>query len=168
MAFTPAACVTALAAYLNTVAGIGGGAGGQVHTRRRIVRTEADVKALMADPNGKVNAWMIYPAAATTTVTERGPGFKAIGQSGGGRVLTTLQFAVDAYYQIDDAAGSEETFRDLAFAVMNGLNHYGSLNIDGVTLQLPADIEQFGFTLFAGLGLYHSARIGCGWRGQTQ
>lgn len=167
MAFTPAVCVDALAAYLAAVVGISGGAG-QVHKRRRIVRTEADIKTLLAGTGGKVNAWMISPAAANTTVTERNPGFNAIGAAGGGRVLVTLQFVVEAYYQVDDAAGSEETFRDLAFEVSNGLNKIGSLAISGVTLQLPADIEQFGFIMLAGLGFYHYARIGVGWRGQTQ
>ncbi len=167
MAFDPAGCRAALAAYLNTVPGIAAGAG-RVYTRRRIVRSEADVKTLMADATGKVNAWMIYPAAANTTVTQRNPGFKGIGMSGGGRVTVTLQFAVDVYFQIDDAAGSEETFQDLVWAAVRGLNAYGSLAIDGVILQLPADVEQFGFIAFAGLGLYHYARFGCGWTGQTQ
>jgi len=167
MAFTPATCTDAFAAYLLTVPGISGGAG-RVHKRRRIVRTEADIKTLLANTAGQVNAWMISPAAANTTVTERGPGFAAIGTPGGGRVLVTIQFVVEAYFQLDDAAGSEETFRDLCFTVSNGLNKIGSLSIDRVTLQLPADIEQFGFIMLAGLGFYHYARIGVGWRGQTQ
>lgn len=169
MAFTPAACVDALAAYLNGLAGIGGGLG-IVHKRRRIIRDEPAVKALLTGTagNGKVNCWMISPAAANTTVTERGPGFNAIGTPGGGRVFTTLQFIIEGYYQIDDAAGSEETFRDLCFTVTNGLNKIGSLAIPGVTLQLPADQEQFGYIMLAGYGLYHYVRIGVGWRGQTQ
>jgi hypothetical protein len=165
-AFNPKLCVDNLARYLATVAGITGGAG-QVHKRRRIVRNEADIKTLLAGTGGKVNAWMISPAAANTTVTERHPGFNAIGVQGGGRVLSTLQFAVEAYYQLDDAAGSEETFRDLTWTVVDGLNSYGVL-FDGAIFQLPADIEQFGFIALAGLGFYHYARIGCGWRGQTR
>jgi hypothetical protein len=35
-----------------------------------------------------------------------------------------MQFQIEAYYQIDDAAGSEETFRDLAWRWPT-LNSYG-------------------------------------------
>lgn len=169
MAFNPAGCVTALAAYLNTVPGITAGAG-IVHTRRRIVRSESDIKALLVGSagNGKVNAWMISPAAADPMVADRGPGFNAIGSPGGGRVKVTLQYAVEGYYQIDDAAGSEETFRDLAFVAADGLNKIGILAISGAVMQLPANQEQFGFVMLAGLALYHYVRIGVGWHGQTQ
>ena len=168
MPFTPAGCVTALAAMIGTVPGITGGLG-VVHTRRRILRTENDIKTLLVGANGagKVNAWMISPAAANTTVSERGPGFNGIGVQGGGRVLTTFQFQIEAYYQVDDTAGSEETFRDLTWLVADTLNSYGSL-VPSSTFQVPSDVEQFGFIMLAGLGFYHYAKIGCGWRGQTR
>lgn len=165
---TPGGCADALATLLGALAGVTGGLG-KVYKRRRIVRNEADVKAILAGTNGKVNAWMIYPAAAGTSVTQRNPGFKGIGQQGGaeGNVITTFQFSIDVYYQIDDAAGSEETFRDLVWAAATEINSYGTLAIPGIVMQLPADVEQFGFIALAGAGLYHYGRIGCGFTGRT-
>lgn len=165
--FNQSVCVNAMHTLIGGVAGITGGAG-QVHKRRRLVRSEDQVKALLAGTGGKVNAWMISPAAANTTVTERGSGFNAIGTPGGGRVIVTAQFQIEAYYQIDDAAGSEETFRDLTWLVADTFNSYGVLNIAGIIMQLPCDVEQFGFIALMNFGLYHYARLGIGFRGQTR
>jgi hypothetical protein len=165
--FTPKACADAVVAILNGIAGISSGAG-QVHARRRIVRSEGDIRAVMAGNGGKVNCWMVSPAAADATVTERHSGFNAIGQAGGGRVLVTYQLQVEAYFYIDDGAGTEETFRDLVDTVAMTLNGYGVLNIPGAIFQLPCNVEQFGFIMLAGLGLYHYARLGIGFRGQRQ
>lgn len=162
---TAAACRIALADFLETITGIGDGAG-KIYRYRRIIRNEAAVKALLADENGKVNAWMISPAGATTTVTERQPGYRGIGVKGGGQALTTMQWQIEGYYQIDDAAASEETFGDLAALVVQELNSYGTL-FAGVTHQLPADIEQFGFIALANFALYHYCRIGVAFRGRT-
>jgi hypothetical protein len=165
---TPGGCVDAVAALLAALPGITGGLG-KVYKRRRIVRNEADVKAILAGTGGKVNAWMVYPSAAGTTVTQRNPGFKGIGQKGGaeGNVNTTMQFSVDVYYQIDDVNGSEETFRDLVWAAVTEMNSYGTLPIPGIVFQVPTDVEQFGFIALAGAGLYHYARISCGFMGRT-
>ena len=161
---TPAGCRTALVAWLEALPGIA--TVGRVHNRRRIVRNEAAVKALLA-VNGVVNAWMISPAASTTTVTERHPGFKGIGQKGGGQVLSTFQWQIEGYYQIDDAAASETTFHDLAWSVVLDLNEHGALAIPGVVHQLPADIEQFGYIFLAGYALYHYCRIGVAFQGKV-
>lgn len=159
-----------MAAFLETVTGIGSGAG-QIHTYRRIIRNEQAIKALLVGTApatvGQVNGWMISPAAATTTVSERHPGFRGIGVKGGGRVMTTMQWQIEGYYQIDDAQASEETFGDLADTVVRELNSYGTLAIAGVTEQLPADVEQFGYIMLAGMALYHYCRIGVAFRGQT-
>lgn len=160
----------ALVALLESITGIGGGLG-IVHARRRIIRSEGAIKTLLVGTApavpGQVNAWMISPAATATTVSERHPGFNAIGGKGGGQVLTTMQWQIEGYGQVDDAAGSEATFHDLGWAVANELNQYGALSIPGVIQQLPADIEQFGFIFLAGLALYHYCRIGVAFQGRT-
>jgi hypothetical protein len=165
MAMTPQACVDAMATLLATVSGVG-----KVYKYRRIVRSEQAIRDLLcptATP-GKVNCWMISPAGANTTVTERNPGHHGIGVKGGGNVLTTFQFQVEGYYQLDDENASEETFRNLSWAVADEFNSYGALNIAGIAHQLPADVEQFGFVFLAGLMLLHYARIGVGFRGRTR
>jgi hypothetical protein len=169
---TMAAQRAALAALLDTLPGITGGLG-RVHTRRRIVRDENAIRQLLVGPNspdGKVNAWMIYPAAANTTVTQRHPGHHGIGIQGGGNVMTTFQWAIDAYGAIDDSdeARSEETFQDLAWSVADTLNSYGLLAITGLVMQLPADIEQFGYVMLGNFAFYHYARIGVGFQGRTR
>lgn len=156
----------ALAVFLETITGIGSGAG-KIHRYRRIIRNEAAIKALLANSTGVVNAWMISPAAASTTVSERHPGFRGIGVKGGGRAMSVMQWQIEGYYQIDDAAASEETFGDLVDLVHRELNSYGTLSIAGVTEQLPADVEQFGYIMLAGMALYHYCRIGVAFRGQT-
>lgn len=167
---TPAAIRAALATMVGSVAGITAGAG-IVHQRRRILRTELDIKTLLVGTNpasaGLVNGWMISPAATATTVTERHPGFNAIGAKGGGQVLTTMQWQIEGFYQINDAAASENTFHDLAWAVTNELNQYGGLAIAGLVHQLGADIEQFGFIMFTGLSLMHYCKIQCAFQGKT-
>lgn len=167
---TPALCRTSLAAFLATVPGIG-----MVHTRRRIMRSEMDVKARLwhattqigANPVGWINGWTISPAGQATTVTERNPGHAAIGLSGGGNNFTTFQWIIEGYFGIDDANGTEETFGDLAWDVAHRLNGYGGLFV-GVTHQLPADVEQLGYAMLANWALLHYARIGIGFRGRTQ
>lgn len=161
---TPGGCVDALAAVLATVPGMG-----VVHKRRRILRDEQAIRDLMfVQAQNRINGWMISPAGANTTVSDRKPGFRGIGQQGGGQVLTTMQWQVEGYFGIDDAAGSEETFRDLAWAVADTLNSYGALAIPGIVMQLPADVEQFGYVMLAGFSLQHYARIGVGFQGVTR
>lgn len=164
MGMTPGSCATALATVLATVTGIG-----QIHTRRRIIRDEQALKTLMfVSAQNRINGWMISPAAANTTVTDRGPGHHGIGVAGGGNALTTFQFQIEGYFGIDDAAASEDTFRDLSWDVARTINSYGLLNIAGISHQLPADVEQFGYIMLAGFSLLHYARIGVGFRGRTQ
>lgn len=167
---TPAGCRAALAALIETVPGIGAGAG-IIHQRRRILRTEQDIKTLLVGSApasaGLVNAWMVSPAATATSVTTRHPGFKGIGVKGGGQALTVMQWQVEAYYQINDGAASETTFHDLVWTVVNELNQYGGLSIPGLVEQLPADIEQFGYIMLAGLALYHYAKVQIAFHGRT-
>lgn len=163
---TPAGQRAALAALLATVSGIG-----VIHTRRRIIRDENAIRQLLVpsgNAEGHVNAWMIYPAGASTTVTKRNPGHHGKGIKGGGNVFTTFQWQIDFYHYIDDAAATETTAFDLAWAVADELNAYGQLNIDGLVDQLPADVEQFGFVTLANFALYHYARIGVGFHGRTR
>jgi hypothetical protein len=161
---TPAGCRTGIANLLATVTGIG-----IVHQRRRIIRDEQAIRDLLYDQaQGRICAWMISPAGANTTVTERNPGHYGVGVKGGGNVLTTMQWQIEGYFGIDDAAGSETTFGDLAWAVADEFNAYGLLNITGAHHQLPADVEQFGYIMLAGFTLLHYARIGVGWQGRTR
>jgi hypothetical protein len=168
---TPTLCRNGLATFLGTVTGVG-----QVHKQRRIMRDERGVKAVLwspttqigANPVGWINGWMISPAGANTTVTERNPGHRGIGVAGGGQAnLSTFQWQIEGYYGLDDANDTEQTFQDLAWTVTNTLNSYGGL-FSGVTFQLPADIEQFGYAMVANWALLHYVRIGVGFRGQTQ
>lgn len=161
MAFEPNACRVALAAALNAVAGIG-----RVHEYRRIVRDEQTARVHLWDGT-RINGWMIAPAGSNTSVNVRNPGFSGIGVKAGGQVMTTFQFQIEAYYGIDDPAGSERVFMDLAWAVVKDLNSYGALNISGIVHQLPADLELFGYAMFAQFYLVHYAKIGIGFTGKT-
>lgn len=159
---TPADCRHAIAQVIASVRGAG-----VVHQYRRVIRNEQDARLHLWDGT-RINGWMISPAAANTTVTERNPGHAGIGVQGGGNVLTTFQFQIEGYYAIDDANGSERTFGDLAWAVADEFNSYGLLAIPGIAHQLPADVEQFGYAMFAGMYLLHYCRIGVGFRGRTR
>lgn len=161
MAFTPDACRVALAAALNLVPGIG-----RVHEYRRIVRDEQSARLHLFDGT-RINGWMIAPASANTAVNVRNPGFQGIGVQGGGQVMTTFQFQIEGYYGLDDPGESERHFMDLAWAISNDLNRYGTLAISGIVHQLPADVEQFGYAMFANFYLVHYVRIGIGFQGKT-
>jgi hypothetical protein len=167
---TSAGCRAGLAAFLATVPDIG-----RIHQQRRIMRDEKGVKAVLFNPTttvggraGWINGWMVSPAGANTTVTVRNPGHAGIGISGGGNNLTTFQWQIEGYFGIDDANDTEQVFSDLAWSVANRLNGYGALGITGITMQLPADVEQFGYAFVAGWALLHYARIGVAFTGRTQ
>lgn len=161
---TPAACVAAMAALIATVDGAG-----RVHATRRQLRTEPQIKQHLWDQQRqRFCGWFISPAGANTSVTERHPGHHGIGIKGAGNVFTTFQFQVEGYFGLDDANNSEAVWRDLAWAVADEFNAYGLLNIAGITHQLPADVEQFGYALLAGMPLVHFARIGVGFQGRTR
>lgn len=163
-AITPSACVDAIAAVIATVP-----SSGRVHQYRRILRDEKSVKLHLWDQaNSRMCGWMISPAAANTAITERNPGHAGIGIKGGGNNFTTFQFVIEGYFTLDDAVASEETWRDLVWAVADEFNAYGMLNIQGISHQLPCDVEQFGFVNIAGWALLHYARIGIGFRGRTR
>lgn len=161
MAFSPDACRVALAAALATVPGAG-----VIHEYRRIVRDEQSARVHLFDGT-RINGMMISPAGANAAVNVRNPGFAAIGTQGGGQVMTTFQFQVEAYYGLDDPGASEKTFTDLVWATVLHLNRFGALPISGIVHQLPADVEQFGFAMFANFYLVHYARIGIGFQGKT-
>lgn len=151
----------ALAAALQAVPGIG-----VVHEYRRIVRDEQSARVHLFDGT-RINGWMIAPAGSNTVVNVRSPGFRGIGVQGGGQVLTTFQFQIEGYYGLDDPGESEKTFADLVWAAALDLNRYGTLPISGIVHQLPADVEQFGYAMFANFYLVHYARIGIGFTGKT-
>lgn len=151
----------ALVAVLRSVRGVS-----RVHDYQRIVRTEDEIRTRLADEQGRVNAWMIAPAASTTMVTERGPGHAGKGVAGAGNNLTTFQWQIVGYHYIDDAAATEKTFTDLVFSVMQTINSYGLLAIDGIAHQLPCDVETLGFVNLANLMLCHFARLNVGFTGR--
>lgn len=161
MAFTLDGCRAGLAAAVAAVPGIG-----QVHEYRRIVRDEQSARVHLHDGT-RINGWMVAPSGAGTIVNVRHPGFQGIGVQGGGQVITTFQFQVEGYYGLDDPGASEKTFADLTWAVVADLNAYGTLNISGIVHQLPADVDQFGYAMFANFYLVHYCRIGIGFQGKT-
>lgn len=163
-ALTPAGCRAGLAALLATVPSIG-----TIHQRRRIVRDEQSARThLFVPAQNRINGWMISPAGSSTTVTDRNPGHHGIGVQGGGNVLTTFQWQIEGFFGVDDGAGSETTFYDLAWSVADTLNSYGLLNITGLVWQGPADIEVFGYSMFANFYLLHYCRIGVALQGRTR
>lgn len=159
---TMEAAITAVHDVLVTVPNMG-----QVHKRRRIMRSEQEAKQhLWSQANNRLNAWMITPAGTNAVITERNPGHKGIGQPGGGNDFATVQLVVEGYFGIDDANDSETTFRQQTWDVAALLNSYGLLNITGISHQFPADVEFFGYAFVAGWALLHHARIGIGFRGR--
>jgi len=161
MAFTLGACRTALAAAVQAVPGVG-----RVHDYRRTMRDEQTVRVHLFDGT-RINGWMISPSGSNTGINVRQPGFSGIGVQGGGQVMTTFQLQVEGYYGLDDPGASERTFADLVEAVTLHLNKFGALPISGIVHQLPADLEQFGYAMFANFYLVHYARIGIGFTGKT-
>lgn len=149
---------------LKTVPGIGA-----VYDYRRILRDEAAIRELLTDKTSKrINAWQVYPSGAATTVATRNPGHSGIGTRGGGNVLTVMQWSIDGYYQLDDAGASEKVFADLAWAVVSEFNAYGLIAIPGATMQLPCNMDQFGYANLANFMLVHYCRIDIGFQGTTQ
>lgn len=161
MAFTLATCRTALAAAVQTSVG-----SGRVHEYRRIVRDEQSARLHLHDGT-RIHGWMISPAGANAAVNTRNPGFNGIGVQGGGQMMTTFQLQIEGYYGLDDPGESEKTFADLVWTLCLDLNRYGALPISGIVHQLPADLDQFGFAMFANFYLVHYARIGIGFSGKT-
>lgn len=161
MAFTRAAIVAKMAEQMALVPGIG-----LIHPRRRVMRTEDDIRTFCFVPaTGRINGWFISPAANSTTVTDRKPGFSGIGQVGQrGTILKTWQFQIEGYFNLVDADDTETIFADLADAVAMHFNSIGKL-LDAATHQLPCDIEQFGYARFANAYFCHYARLGFGLRG---
>lgn len=156
-------CIDAVADSLELTEGVG-----IIHTRRRLIRDEQSARAVLFDEDsGLINGWMVTPAAAATSVTVRNPGMQtAIPIGGGGGNLTTYQVQIEAYFGIDDANASEVTFRNTCERVVARLNAIGKLTAE-MTFQLPADIETFGYTMFGGVFLLHSATIRAGFQGRV-
>jgi hypothetical protein len=161
MAFTLNGCRTALAAAIQAVPGVG-----RVHDYRRTMRDEQTVRTHLWDGT-RINGWMISPSGSNAGINVRNPGFDGIGVQGGGQMMTTFQLQAEGYYGLDDPGASERVFADLAEAVAFHLNRYGTLAISGIVHQLPADVEQFGYAMFANFYLVHYCRIGIGFQGKT-
>ncbi|MGE3278191.1 MAG: hypothetical protein AB7O67_24030, partial [Vicinamibacterales bacterium] len=140
---TLAACRASLKAVIGAVSGV---VADQVYEQRRIVRSESEIYDRFGNP---INGWQISLAPAGPIVSQRGPGFGGLGAPGGGRVMTTYKFQIEGYYGLDDANDSQQTFEDLAEAVVAALNSYGLLPdpstpgraIPGLTLQGPCNAE---------------------------
>lgn len=162
---SPSACRTGIAALLATVPNVG-----NIHSRRRIMRTEAEVKARLMDANlGYMIGWFISPEPNGTTQTERGMQHYGIGVKGGGNDFTTFRWQIEGYRTLDDAAASEEGFTDLAWAIADEFNAYGVIpSVTGAHLQDAADVAAISYAVLAGAFLMHYARITVGFRGRTR
>jgi hypothetical protein len=163
---TPDAVRTVLASTIAGVTGIGD-VGGKVYTSRRIARNDADVVRLFMDDTPRINAWLISFAPANAIVNEKKMGFNAIGSGGGGMVLSTFAFQIEAYYGTDDANESEATLADLVWSVVSTLNSYGKL-IDPIVTQQPCQVAQYTFAMLLNKILTHYARLTIQVDGRTQ
>jgi hypothetical protein len=166
----PADLRAAIAATIETVPGAG-----RVYTRRRVVRSENDLRAYYWDSTlSRVCGWQVSPAPSGTMVSDRKPGYAGHGAKGGGNVITTFAFQIEGIFQLDDANASEETFQDLVWAVADEFNAYGTIAASGggpvaaLFHQLPCDVQQFGYIMLAGSPLCHYARLEVGFQGRTR
>ena len=82
--------------------------------------------------------------------------------------MTTFQWQIEGYYELNDAVDSETKFRDLAWQVADTFNSYGLIAVEGLVEQLPCDLEQFGYATVANLALLHYARLNLGLHGRTR
>lgn len=161
-------CRTAIVDLIATVPGAG-----RTHKQRRIIRSEQDLKRLLFDDvTQKLVGWMVSPAPNNTAVPDVKGSFGGHGQRLGGNVLTAFQFQIEGYHQLDDANDSEQVFTDLAWAVADEFMHYGSIPLNGAKIpglaqQMPTQIEQFGYIMFAGNFLLHYTRLSVGFVGRT-
>ncbi len=147
----------------------------RVYDRRRIVRTEQDVKRILArSTDGIVNAWMISPAQSNPVVADVKPGFVGHGVIGGGNVLTSFRFQIEGIHAIDDANSSETDFFDRAWAIVDRFNAGGSIpkvgggKLPGLDRETPCSMDQFGFVTYAGTFLFHYCRLEVGFIGRTR
>ncbi len=171
---SPDLCIEAIAQMIDTIPA----AGTQIHKQRRILRDEREIKRLLYDPeNQRMCGWFISPAASNTTVTRRLPGKAGIGTKGGSVDHYVLQFQVEVYFELNDAADSETVFRNLVWAVVSEFNAYGGIpaqaiddptggGIPGMIEQFAMDCEVFSYAMLAGLPLVHFARLTIGFNGR--
>lgn len=170
VAATPVSLRAAIAALIGTVANTG-----QIHARRRVVRSENDLRRFFwDDTNSRICGWMIAPALSGTADSVRNTGFSGYGLKGGGNVMTDFAFQVEGIFGLDDANASEEVFGDLVWAVADEFNSYGVIPkagggvLPGVTIQGPCNITQFGYITFANTFLCHYARLELTFNGRTR
>lgn len=164
MAFTPAGCISGLAAVLATVPNIG-----NVHQQRRRMLNEQEIKRRLWDQaQGKMIGWMISPSPSNFAVTVRGPGHHGKGiPGGGGNNSTVFQFQIEGYHTLDDAADSETVWTNLVWTVAKTINSYGLLDIEGITHQNACQVEQVAYVNLAGLMFLHYCRIDVGFQGMS-
>lgn len=160
----PADVRTALATAIAEVTGVG-----KVYPRRRVVKTDADVAALFMDAGTppKINVWMVSFVPVNPVVSDKKMGFNGIGVAGGGTVMTTLTFQIEAYYGLSDATDSEETFEDLLWSVAAAINSYGKL-LDPITTQHPCQVAACTYAMLVQKYLTHYARLTIAIDGRTQ
>lgn len=170
MAMNPALLRDAMKALIETVPGAG-----RVHTFRRVIRNEPQLKTLLYDDEEKrICAWMISPALTNSVIPDVKPGYIGHGVKGGGNVITTFQFQIEGIFQLNDADQSELVFQDLVWAVCDAFNAYGSIPaatggaIPDMHHQLPCSVVQFAFINFANTALCHYARLEIGFMGRTR
>jgi hypothetical protein len=166
----PADLRAAIAQLIGTVPNAG-----QVHQRRRVIRNENQLKEFFWDvTNSRISGWMIAPSPTNPMTSERHPGYIGNATKGGGNVISTFTFQIEGIFGLNDGASSETVFGDLVWAVADEFNSYGSIArsgggaVPGLLEQLPCQVEQFGFIVFAGTPLCHYARLAVGFRGRTR
>jgi hypothetical protein len=154
VSFTPA---TAVAASKTTLEG--SGAIARVHDYRRMVRTAADVTALLYDATSqKINAAMISVNKISTS--------RDFGNPAVAGVMTTVGLQIELFRGLEDAVASEKSFRDSVFAVLQAFNTKGKIDTNA-SHQDPMDALQIGYIAFAGDLLLHYALLGFELRGRT-
>lgn len=148
---------------------------GQVHTYRRIIRDENQLKAYLWDAtNSRLCGWFISPAPSNFAQPVRHPGYQGLGQKGGGNVLTTFAFQIEGMFGLDDLQTSETVFTDLVWAVADEFDAYGVIPaasggaVPGLLEQLACQVQQVGYINFVGVALMHYARMEIGFRGRTR
>jgi hypothetical protein len=159
------AIAEAIKAVLLTVPKIG-----KVHDYQRSIVDETTMHDHMFDETqNRICGWQISPNPVNTLTVERQPGYHAIGSIGGGSASETSTWQIEAYFGHDDENASQKTFHALVLLVVRTLNKYGGLpGIPGLTLQQAANLEQFGWVLYAGMYHTHYARITIAFQGQSR
>lgn len=170
MAATVASLRADVVAFLRGVTGVG-----RVHDYRRMIRDEAQYKALLYDDaSGWITAFMVMLSPASTPLgVERGTGHTraaAIGQAAAqaGDVFTTFRFQIEGFMAVDDSLETAKRFEDLVFAIVQRFNATGLISTDAaVHMQEPTECIQIAHAMIANMFLVHYCRITVTLRART-